>query len=182
MLQWRVVFVYEDRYSQPGLLICRGYNGVETIGKHGSWIWSNVVFLLIILEAQVQVRAQSVFVGTSTAHVETYDRILLPVFLQLHNLQSFKQVFSSFKVRLQRIDKHRLAEPTRAAQVIILFSQVYHVPYDVALVHVEVVFLPDNLERLNANRQSPESVVCHICVSYLPCLCLISAKIHYLYE
>lgn len=148
---------------------------MKTVGKHGCRIRSNVVFLLIILKAQVQVRAQSIFVGTSTAHVKTYDGILLPVFLQLHNLQSFEQVFSSFKVRLQRINKHRLAESTWAAQVVILIPQVYHVPYNVALVHVEIVLLSDNFERLNAYWQSPKSAVCHICcllfALFMPYIC-----------
>lgn len=163
MLQGRVVFVYEDCHSQSGLLIGSGYYCMKAVCKHGARIGSNVVFLLIILKAQVQVRAQSLFVGSSTAHVKTYDWILLPFFLHLHYLQPIEQVFSSLKVRLQRIDKYRLAESTWAAQVVILIPQVDHVPYDVALVHVEIVFLSDYFKRLNAYWQSPKSVVCHIC-------------------
>ena len=176
MLQGRVVFVYEDSHSQSGLLIGCDYNCMEAVGKHGSRVWSNVVLLLVVLKAQVQVRAQSIFAGSSTAHVKTDDVILLPVFIQLHNLQSFKQVFSSFKIRLQGIDKYRLAESTWAAQVVVLISQVHHVPYDVALIYVEIVLLSDYFERLNAYGQSSIFVVCHISPSpifilFLPYIC-----------
>ena len=63
---------------------------------------------------------------------------------------SVKQVFPSFKVCLQRIDKHGLAESAWAAQVVVLFAAIYQFPYYVALVNIEIIVFSDFLERLNA--------------------------------
>ena len=46
MLQWRVVFVDEDGNLQTGLLIRPHDYCIEAVGKTGSWLRSNTIFLL----------------------------------------------------------------------------------------------------------------------------------------
>lgn len=61
--------------------------------------------------------------------------------LQFHYLKSLKQMALALKVGLQRIDKHRFAEPAWTAQIIVLQSVVGQLPNYIAFINIEIILL-----------------------------------------
>ena len=162
MLQRRVVFIDEYDNLHARLPISCGNDGIKAIGKLRGRIRRYGILLFIRLKAQIEIRADSFSTGSSTAHVESDDWILLPVIFHIHDLETFKEFLSAAEISFQSIYEHRLAESARAAQIVILVTIVCQLPDDVCLINIDVSLFPDFLERLYAYRQSSSFDVCHI--------------------
>ena len=120
VLERRIVFIDENGNFLTGLFVCFRDNCIKSVCEFGSWICYDGIHLLVFLESLVQVRTKRASIGSPSAHVESNNRVLFPFLLQLHDFQSFEELFSSFEVSLECINKHRLTESARTAQVIIL--------------------------------------------------------------
>ena len=103
MLQRRVVFIDEYDNLHASLLISRGNDGIKAISKLSGRIRRYGILLFIRLKAQIEIRADSFSAGSSTAHIESDDRILLPIIFHIHNLETFEEFLSATEIGFQSI-------------------------------------------------------------------------------
>ena len=74
-------------------------------------------------------------------HIQMNNGILLPLRLQVHDLQAFEKLLLAFEIGVQRGGKQRLAEPTRTAEED-KRALLGHSPDQIGLVDIEVVLFP----------------------------------------
>ena len=103
MLQRRVVFV--DKYDNlhARLLIGCGNDSIKAVGKLRCRIRRYGIFLLIRFKAQIEIRADFISAGTTTAHVESDDWILFPIIFDIHDFETFEEFLSATKIGFQGI-------------------------------------------------------------------------------
>ena len=82
-----------------------------------------------------------------TTHVQMNHRVLLPLLLQVHDLQSLEQLALTAEIGVQRGGEQRLAEAARAAQENV-GGIVGQLPYQVGLVNIDIALLDNSLECL----------------------------------
>ena len=161
MLQGGVVLVDEDDDLLSRLPVGGDDDGVEAVGEVCRGLGRDAVRLFVFPEPDVEVGTDGFRRSPSPAHVETDDGMCLPVLFQVHDLQSLEEFLLPLKVRLQRVDEQRFAEPAGSAEVTEPVAVVRQFPHDVGLVHIQVVFLPYLMERLYAYRKSSALDACH---------------------
>lgn len=79
MLQRRVVFIDEYDNLHARLLIGCGDDSIKAVGKLRCRVGRYGIYLLIRLKAQIEIRADFIGTGSTTAHIESDDWILLPI-------------------------------------------------------------------------------------------------------
>lgn len=77
------------------------------------------------------------------------DWVLLPLRLQVHNLESFEKFFLPFEVGVQRGGQQALAEPTGTTEEDEFHAG--HLPHQVCFVDINVVALSDFRKGLDAD-------------------------------
>lgn len=78
------------------------------------------------------------------------DWVLLPLRLQVHNLESFEKFFLAFEVGVQRGGQQALAEPARAAEEDER-TLLGHLPYQICFVDIDIVFLSQPFKGLDSH-------------------------------
>ena len=154
MLKRRIVFVNKYSYLLTSGIVCCNDNVLKAHGKRHIRHGPNAILLLVFAECRIKIIGYALWRGSCHTHIKTYDGIFYPVCLHVCQPQSLKQVATGIEIGIERVNKQRLAKPSRPAQIVELNAVVHHPPHYVGLVDIDVVLSPYLHKRLYAYRES----------------------------